>query len=158
MKQLLIFFCLLAISTVVRSQTCTYPALDSNANNSYTCRGNLRINGKINDTSFVKLTSIDSSVTVTGKIDSAANVLITAQRGGVNINKKIDGGAVIKVVCRGDIIIDGKIDNGANCDFYTESGKIIIKDKVGANGTVIRYHSLYPVQFLKGSDLVPVGY
>jgi hypothetical protein len=158
MKYIISIFFLMAISSLTYSQTCIYPALDSNANNSYTCRGNLRINGKINDTSFIKLTSLDSSVTVMGKIDSASNVLITALRGGVNLNKKIDGAAVIKVVCRGDIIIDGKIDNGANCDFYTEKGRIIIKDKVSANGTVIRYHSLYPVQFEKGSDVVPTAY
>jgi hypothetical protein len=158
MKYTIIIFFLTAISTAAYSQTCTYPALDSNANNSYTCKGHLRINGKINDTSFIKLTSIDSSVTVKGKIDSAANVLITALRGGATIEKKIDGGAVIKVVCRGDIVIDGKIDNGANCDFYTESGKIIIKEKVGANGTMFRYHSIYPVEFRKGTDVVPVAY
>jgi hypothetical protein len=158
MKYTIIVFFLMAISSLTYSQTCTYPALDSNANNSYTCRGNLRINGKINDTSFIKLTSLDSSVTVMGKIDSASNVLITALRGGAKIEKKIDGAAVIKVVCRGDIIIDGKIDNGANCDFYTEKGKIIVMDKVGANGTVIRYHSIYPIEFRKGSDVVAVQY
>jgi hypothetical protein len=158
MKKYFLFLLVVAVSQMVYSQTCTYPALDSNANNSYTCKGHLRINGKINDTSFIKLVSLDSSVTIMGKIDSAANVQITAQRGGVNINKKIDGGAVIKIVCRGDIIIDGKIDNGADCDFYTESGRIIIKDKVGANGTVIRYHSLYPIEFLKGSDVTPIAY
>jgi hypothetical protein len=158
MKKLFLFLLIVITSQMAYSQTCTYPALDSNANNSYTCRGNLRINGKINDTSFIKLTSLDSSVIIQGKIDSASNVLITALRGGATVEKKIDGGAVIKVVCRGDIIIDGKIDNGANCDFYSEKGKIIVMDKVGANGTVIRYHSLYPIEFRKGTDVVAVGY
>ena len=71
------------------AQSCTYPALDSNAIVSYTCKGNLQVNGKIDDTSRVKLTSMDGNVLVNGKIDLGSNVEITASHGSVSISSNI---------------------------------------------------------------------
>lgn len=158
MKITLVLCCFIICGFFADGQVCNYPAIDSNANVGYTCKNNLQINGKIDDTSLVKLTSMDGNVLVTGKIDFGSNVAITAKRGSVSIGQKIDGHAVIKIVSREDIVIEGKIDGGAQCDFYSERGKIIVKDKVGNNGTVIRYHSVYPPVFQKGIDITPVAY
>ena len=140
------------------AQSCTYPPIDSNAIVSYTCRGNLQVNGKVDNTSQVKLNSMDGNVSVNGKIDLGSNVEITASHGSVTISGNIDRGAIVKIVCRGDIIIEGKVDGGAHCDFYSERGKVIIKDKVANSTTAIRYHSIYPPDWGKSIDIVPTAY
>jgi len=158
MKYLFILFFVNIAGLKAFAQSCTYPALDSNATVSYTCKGNLQVNGKIDDTSRVKLTSMEGNVAVNGKIDLGSNVEITANHGAVTINNNIDRGAVVKIVCRGDIIIQGKIDGGAHCDFYSERGKVIVKDKVANSATAIRFHSGYPPSWGQSIAIVPTAY
>ena len=144
MKYIFILFFVNIAGLSASAQSCTYPPIDSNAIVSYTCRGNLQVNGKVDDTSQVKLISMDGNVAVNGKIDLGSNVEITATHGSVTISSNIDRGAIVKIVCRGDIVVEGKVDGGAHCDFYSERGKVIIKDKVANTTTAIRYHSVYP--------------
>ena len=158
MKCFLILICLALPEMKSYCQSCTYPPIDSNAIVSYTCRGNLQINGKVDDTSQVKLTSMDGNVSVNGKIDMGSNVEITATHGSVTISSNIDRGAIVKIVCRGDIVVEGKVDGGAHCDFYSERGKVIIKDKVANTTTAIRYHSVYPPDWGQSIAIVPTAY
>ena len=158
MKCIFILSFSLVICSNSKAQSCTYPPIDSNAIVSYTCKGNLQVNGKIDDTSRVKLSSMDGNVLVNGKIDLGSNVEITASHGAVTINNNIDRGAVVKIICRGDIIIQGKIDGGAHCDFYSERGKVIVRDKVANSATAIRFHSSYPPSWGQSIAIVPTAY
>ncbi len=135
----ILFYCI-----SIQAQTCVCPAIDSNATINFACKGGLQVNGKINDSSVVNLSSDDGDIVINGPIDLYSNVIITAKRGSVTIKQNIDRFAKVKIICRGDIIIQGRIDGGANCDFNTERGKITVTDKVANTSTVIKYHSVQP--------------
>ncbi len=157
MNKLLLLTCSLYCSSS-HAQTCTYPAIDSNSHVSYACKQLLQVNGKIDDSSKVTLTSMDGDIVIDGKIDAGSNVTITAMRGSVTIKQKIDNSATVHIQCRGDITIEGKIDGGAVCDFNTERGKIMVKDKVYNNGTTIRYHTVQTPAWGSSIDITPVAY
>jgi len=158
MKNVLMVVLFFVCYAVARSQSCTVQAIDSNYVVKFTCRGSLQVNGKIDDTSTVELTSLDSNIVILDRIDRGSKVIITAKKGNVTIGKKIDGKANVTIICRGDIIIQGKIDGGAICDFYTETGKIIVQDKVAGVGTMIRFHSLQPPTWGSSVSITPVAY
>jgi predicted amidohydrolase len=158
MKNTLILFCLFAFHFSSNAQVCNYPAIDSTSNVNFVCKGSLQINGKIDNTSIVRITSVEGNIVIVGKIDAHSNVIITAKRGSVTFKNKIDNGASVRVICRGDIAIQGKIDGAANCDFNTERGKITVTDKVGNSGTIIKYHSVLPPAWGSSIACVPVAY
>ena len=125
MKNALAFFFFLVIYFYCPAQVCNYSKIDSSSNVKYSCKGLLQVNGKIDDSSIVQLTSISNDIIITGKIDGKSVVAITALNGSVTIRQNIGGAAEVHVRCRGNITIEGKIDEGANCDFYSETLKIV---------------------------------
>jgi hypothetical protein len=86
MKNVIVLFFFSVLYFSCSAQGCIYPAIDSNYNVKFTCRGSMQINGKIDDTSTVLLTSIDSDIVITGKIDRNSKVTITAKNGNVTIS------------------------------------------------------------------------
>jgi hypothetical protein len=158
MKSILALLCLSTFYISSQAQVCNYSAIDSTSNVNFVCKGSLQVNGKIDNTSIVKLSSEDGDIVIVGKIDAHSNVIITAKRGSVTFKDKIDNGANVQVICRGDITIQGKIDGAANCDFNTERGKITVTDKVGNSATIIKYHSVLPPAWGSSIACVPVAY
>lgn len=158
MKNVLMVVFFFMCCAAARSQSCTVQPIDSNYVVKFTCRGSLQVDGKIDDTSNVELTSLDSNIVILDRIDRNSTVIITAKKGSVTIRKRIDAKSNVKIICRGDIIIQDKIDGGAICDFYTETGKIIVQDKVTGVGTVIRYHSVQPPSWGSSVSITPVAY
>lgn len=154
--KLVVFF--LAVAFCSKAQSCLYNNIDSNYKVKFVCKGGIQLNGKIDDTSSVQIKSIDSNIVITGRIDHNSKVILEARNGNVTIGDKIDAGSNIQIICKGDILIQGKIDGDAICDFYTETGKIIVMDKVGGNNTIIRYHSVQTPDWGKSKSIIPVAY
>ncbi len=145
-------------SSFCQSQPCTYPTIDNRANITLSCPGTLMINGKIDGQSTALLISESGSCVINEKIDGQSNVTIICKHGNVSINGKIDGASTVTIKCDGDITIGEKIDGAAVVDFYTENGRIIIKDYVGNLRTVIRYHSKYAPIWGNHCDTSPQKY
>ncbi|MBV9028400.1 MAG: hypothetical protein JO311_07245 [Candidatus Eremiobacteraeota bacterium] len=90
--------------------------IDGNANVNQTVCGDIHVQGKIDGSSVVTLTSTTGSITIDGKIDNNSKVILNAARDirigvvGGDGDKKIDGGSWVSAFSGGSISLGNKID------------------------------------------------
>ena len=133
----IILIFLFGTNTQLNAQ-CTYGTID-NAVVNYTCKGSIRLEGKIDGKSLVTLRSEEGDIYITEKIDGASNVTLEAPKGSVTIGWNIDGKSTVNILCAGDINVKGKIDGESNVDLNTR-GNILIGDKVDHPNTTVRWY------------------
>jgi hypothetical protein len=139
-----------------RPDPCTYNEIDHQPAFSYSCTGDLIINGRIDGQSNGSLLSTKGNVIIRGRIDGQSTVNIRA-KGNVRIEGKIDGASNLRIFCEGDITIRDKIDGASICDLNTVSGTVRIT-RIGNPVTQVRYHSPAAIIMDGPNDVSPTGY
>ena len=147
---LILFFLFVVIIGYSQTEDCTHSNFD-HENGTINCKGNIIVNGKVDGGSVVYLVSTGGSCAISDKVDGSSTLTISCL-GSVSIGNKIDGSSRVSIRCSGDITIGDKIDGSSQCDFYSEHGHILIKDKTDNSGTLVRWHSQFPIIVINGTN------